>query len=342
MSDSDSHLTETVTLHQARELIECLAHEESLLLLSPPGVGKSETVYQAAQSAGLRCHSLLGTQIAPEDISGVPRIAGERSVFCPPRVLLPESNEPFCLFLDELPACTPDIQKAFYSLLLERRIGEHNLPKGSWVVAAGNRAEDRALVRTISSALLNRVIVLHVRVDVPEWLTWAEQHDIDPATRSFIREQPDALLEPIPRDPVPFSTPRAWALLSEALKLAFPADGRQMPRIEQAKLCQALVAGRISANVAPSFANWWLIRQYAEDDLSQFTYRELLRFPVSELSLSQRAINLLHASGLGMLQELIPRTREELRSLCRELDQARLDEIEAAVSRKGCWLGMNL
>ena len=45
-------------------------------------------------------------------------------------MLLPETPEPFCLFLDELPACAPDVQKAFYSLLLERRLGEHALPPG--------------------------------------------------------------------------------------------------------------------------------------------------------------------------------------------------------------------
>ena len=128
------------------------AQEQSFLLLSPPGVGKSDIVRQAAAEAGLACRSLLGTQIAPEDVSGIPRIIGERSVFCPPRVLLPEGNEPFCLFLDELPACPPDIQKAFYSLLLERRIGEHQLPPGTWVVAAGNRSEDRALVAARSPA----------------------------------------------------------------------------------------------------------------------------------------------------------------------------------------------
>src|SRR5207244_4741034 len=172
MSDSMSGVTEalheTVTLSQAKELIRCLAHEQSLLLLSPPGMGKSDVVRQAAAEAGLPCKSLLGTQIAPEDVSGVPRIVGERSVFCPPRVLLPENPERFCLFLDELPACTPDIQKAFYSLLLERRVGEHLLPPGTWVVAAGNRVEDRALVRALSSALVNRVIMLQVRVDVGE------------------------------------------------------------------------------------------------------------------------------------------------------------------------------
>src|SRR3954453_7642946 len=161
-------ITETVTLSQAKELIRCLSHEQSVLLLAPPGVGKSDVVRQAAADAKLECKSLLGTQIAPEDVSGVPRIIGERSVFCPPRVLLPDNPQKFCLFLDELPACAPDVQKAFYSLLLERRIGEHPLPAGTWVVAAGNRAEDRALVRVLSAALLNRVFVVNVRVDTKQ------------------------------------------------------------------------------------------------------------------------------------------------------------------------------
>ena len=186
-------LEQTITLRQAKKLIQCMAHEQSFLLLAPPGVGKSDILYQAAAEAGLPCRSLLGTQIAPEDVSGVPKIVGERSVFCPPRMLLPETPEPFCLFLDELPACAPDVQKAFYSLLLERRVGEHALPKGTWVVAAGNRIQDRALVRALSSALVNRVTILHIRVDVDEWLAWAAHAGVRADIQSFIRYMPDAL-----------------------------------------------------------------------------------------------------------------------------------------------------
>ena len=102
----------TITLGRAKSLIRAMAHEQSLLLLAPPGIGKSDIVFEAAREAGLPCRSLLGTQIAPEDVGGVPRIVGERSVFCPPRTLLPEDGGPFCLFLDELPACAPDVQKA--------------------------------------------------------------------------------------------------------------------------------------------------------------------------------------------------------------------------------------
>src|SRR4051794_35826917 len=224
-----------VTLSEAKEIIRCLADAESVLLLSPPGVGKSEAVRQAAAEAGLPLRSLLGTQIAPEDVSGVPKIVGSRSIFCPPRVLLPEDDKPFCLFLDELPASPPDVQKAFYSLLLERRLGEHRLPKGTWVVAAGNRSEDRALVRTMSSALVNRVFVLPVRVDLDEWLAWGELNGVRPEGRSFVRSVPGALQRPLPADPVPFSTPRAWTLLSRDLHLA-EAAGR-LTTDERRALC---------------------------------------------------------------------------------------------------------
>lgn len=238
---------ETITLNQAKKLVQCMAGEQSFLLLSPPGVGKSEMVYQAAAEAGLPCRSLLGTQIAPEDVSGIPRIIGERSVFCPPRVLLPENPEPFCLFLDELPACAPDVQKAFYSLLLERRLGEHALPQGTWVVAAGNRMQDRALVRAMSSALVNRVTILHLRVDTGEWLAWAAKNSIREDVRAFISYMPDALMRGVPSEPTPFSTPRAWSLLSNALDMA-EASG-----ILTNETRRALAFGRLSAEDAAVF-----------------------------------------------------------------------------------------
>jgi hypothetical protein len=236
-----------VTLSQAKELIRCLADTESLLLLSAPGVGKSEAVRQAAEAAGLPLRSLLGTQIAPEDVSGVPKLIGNRTIFCPPRVFLPEDDKPFCLFLDELPASPPDVQKAFYSLLLERRLGEYHLPKGTWVVAAGNRSEDRALVRTLSSALVNRVFVMPVTVNLDEWLMWAEANGVRPEVRSFVRYVPQSLQRPVPQDPVPFSTPRAWALLSRDLQLAEDA-GRLTPEERR-----ALAFGRVTPHDAALF-----------------------------------------------------------------------------------------
>jgi MoxR-like ATPase len=317
-------LEETITLQRAKKLIQCMAHEQSFLLLSPPGVGKSDMVYQAAHEANLPCRSLLGTQIAPEDVSGIPRIVGERSVFCPPRLLLPEPPEPFCLFLDELPACAPDVQKAFDSLLRERRLGEHALPAGTWVVAAGNRLQDRALVRAMSSALVNRVTILHVRVDVDEWQAWAARNGVRADIRAFIHYLPDALAREVPQEPAPFSTPRAWVALSRALDLAEAAGmlARETRR--------ALAFGRLSPEDAAVFcalaeeaiAPMRPLEDYVEDpallphgEAARWFILDCIRRRVRDERLgkvSKRAVNrflssLPHEHQLTVLADLVER-----------------------------------
>ncbi|WP_246523059.1 DNA-directed RNA polymerase subunit alpha C-terminal domain-containing protein [Gemmata palustris] len=327
---SSGPITETVTLSQARDLIGCLSHEQSVLLLAPPGVGKSDVVHQAARAAGLECKSLLGTQIAPEDVSGVPRIVGERSVFCPPRVLLPENATKFCLFLDELPACAPDVQKAFYSLLLERRIGEYLLPEGTWVVAAGNRAEDKALVRTISSALVNRVLILNVRIDVPEWITWAHANYVRADVVAFIEQNPDALLRPVPDKVAPFSTPRAWASLARALDLV-GARGQLTPA-----LVRALAVGRVSEDDARRFATAWL-----GSPAESTALEEKLNWALAELGLSARAHNCLESESIATVRELVRRNDDELLEV-RNFSETTLREVKAKLALHGLSLGMKV
>jgi MoxR-like ATPase len=325
---SSGPITETVTLSQAKELIRCLSHEQSVLLLSPPGVGKSDVVRQAAAEAGLDCKSLLGTQIAPEDVSGVPRIIGERSVFCPPRVLLPENPSKFCLFLDELPACAPDVQKAFYSLLLERRIGEYTLPEGTWVVAAGNRAEDKALVRTISSALVNRVLILNVRIDVAEWLVWAAKNGVREDVLRFVEQNPESLLRPVPDKAVPFSTPRAWASLSRAIDLV-GSRGKLT-----GELVRALAVGRISEDDARRFAATWM-----GTPADSVSLEEKLNWPLEKLELSVRATNCLQSEGIDLVRGIVTRTEDELLDI-RHFSETVLREVKAKLALHGLAIGM--
>jgi hypothetical protein len=126
-------------------------------------------------------------------------------------------QEPYCLFLDELNACSHEVQKAFYSLIHERRIGEYHLPTGSIVIGAGNRAQDSAIVKPMSSALLNRMLHVHLRVSHRDWLTWAYQHNIHPLVLEYIQVRPDHLWSQPPKHEEPFSSPRAWHMLSDAL-----------------------------------------------------------------------------------------------------------------------------
>jgi hypothetical protein len=180
-----------------------------------PGIGKSSIVEQFANGLGLDCVSLLGSQLAPEDIIGVPQIVDGRSVFCPPRTIARE--EAYCLFLDELNACSQEVQKAFYSLIHDRRIGEYRLPAGSIIIGAGNRAQDSAIVKPMSSALINRMFHVELRASHKDWLAWAMANGIHAHVLEYIGIRPDHLWKQPPKTEEPFSTPRSWHILSDTL-----------------------------------------------------------------------------------------------------------------------------
>ena len=121
----------TVTQDELSDLLLNLAPIRPVFIWGAPGIGKSALVQKFADDVGLECVSLLGSQLAPEDIIGIPQIKGETSEFLPPKMIA--RKEPYVLFLDELNACSQEVQKAFYSLIHEKRIGEYHLPEGSMV-----------------------------------------------------------------------------------------------------------------------------------------------------------------------------------------------------------------
>ena len=160
----------SVTQHELSEILLNIAPTCPVFIWGAPGIGKSALVEQFASAVGLPCVSLLGSQLAPEDIIGIPRINGETSEFMPPKMIA--RKDPYVLFLDELNACSQDVQKAFYSLILEKRIGEYHLPAGSVIIGAGNRSQDGAIVKTMSTALINRMFHVELRPNTAQWLTW--------------------------------------------------------------------------------------------------------------------------------------------------------------------------
>jgi len=205
----------TVTQKQLSSFLLNVAISRPVFIWGPPGIGKSALVQEFAHQVGLPCVSLLGSQLAPEDLIGVPQIVEGTSVFCPPRSLA--RSEPYCLFLDELNACSHEVQKAFYSLIHERRLGEYLLPSGSVVIGAGNRAQDSAIVKPMSSALLNRMVHVHLKVSHRDWLDWAADNGIHHLVLDYITLRPDQLWSQPPKTEEPFSTPRSWHMLSDAL-----------------------------------------------------------------------------------------------------------------------------
>ncbi|MGE7218684.1 AAA family ATPase [Priestia koreensis] len=205
----------SVTQKQLYDFLLNVAPVRPVFIWGAPGIGKSSIVESFAEELGMECVSLLGSQLAPEDIIGVPQIENGYSVFCPPKNIA--RTEPFCLFLDELNACSHEVQKAFYSLIHEQRIGEYRLPEGSIVIGAGNRAQDSAIVKPMSSALINRMVHVQLRASHRDWLEWAYDHSIHPHVIEYIQLRADHLWSEPPKTEEPFSTPRSWHMLSDCL-----------------------------------------------------------------------------------------------------------------------------
>ncbi len=205
----------SLTPSQLSDFLLNVAVVRPVFIWGPPGIGKSSLVNRFSEELGLPCVSLLGSQLAPEDLIGVPQITDGVSRFCPPSSIA--RKEPYCLFLDELNACSHEVQKAFYSLIHERRIGEYSLPKGSIVIGAGNRAQDSAIVKPMSSALLNRMVHVHLQVSHRDWMAWAHMNGIHPHVIAYLELRADHLWSAPPKHEEPFSTPRSWHMLSDAL-----------------------------------------------------------------------------------------------------------------------------
>lgn len=239
-------LAKTVTQNELTEILLNIAPIRPVFIWGAPGIGKSSLVEQFAEDVGLPCVSLLGSQLAPEDIIGIPRINGDTSEFLPPKMIA--KKEPYVLFLDELNACSQEVQKAFYSLIYEKRIGEYHLPEGSIVIGAGNRVQDSAIVKTMSSALINRMFHVQLKADVKQWLAWAYENDIHPWITDYITQRPDHLFSEPPKTEQPYSTPRSWHMLSDALK-EYGAGKREVSQ----DMLNTLVYGSISARHAGMF-----------------------------------------------------------------------------------------
>ena len=225
-------------------LTSMLGQRWPAFIWGPPGIGKSAIVHSIATEAGLPVIDLRASLLDPTDLRGIPAIVDKQAVWCPPAFLPKESSAPGILFLDEINAAPPLVQASLYQLVLDRRVGEYVLPDGWWIVAAGNRQQDRAVTFRMSSALSNRFIHLDFDVDVSDWRAWALDKNIDPLVVAFISYRP-ALLREDPGESAAFPTPRSWEIVSDVLK-----------KFGGHKECADFISGIVGSGAATEFATF--------------------------------------------------------------------------------------
>jgi hypothetical protein len=216
----------------------CIDAGQPVMLHGSPGVGKSDVVRQVAKQRGIEMIDLRLSQLDPVDLRGVPSVdtANHKTTWNAPD-FLPTDGEGI-LFLDEINSAAQATAAAAYQLVLDRSLGDYILPDGWSIVAAGNRASDKAIVNQMSTALKNRFTHIQYEVNNDDWCEWALKNDIDVAVLGFIRFRPMLLNEFEQRSDTKaerervqhlknanaFATPRSWHFLSKVVAKGPPAE----------------------------------------------------------------------------------------------------------------------
>ncbi len=214
MKETLKHLVEKYAMNDGEPL--------SIFLWGGPGIGKSAIVRQIVEELDMdleRCFKDQRLQqVDPVDLRGLPFPNDEgRLEFHPPSFL--PSGGRGVLFLDELNLAPQQVQAAAYELVLDRKLGDdYRLPDDWVVIAAGNRAGDRAFVNPMAAPLANRFVHWEVVPNLENWKEWAYEEGIRSEVIGFLNFKSEMLYKFDPeRNAEAFPTPRTWEKVSKLM-----------------------------------------------------------------------------------------------------------------------------
>jgi len=223
-------------------------NRQAVLLLGPPGVGKSLTCWSLAR----RLAKLTGKEFVdynddeapkileaperyfvfvdfrlpecePSDLMGIPEKVNGAVRFAPLLWARCLSKAAGLLLLDELTNVQrPDVISASYKLIFDRRAGFTKFHEDVLIVCCGNRPEHSAVANLPPTPLLDRLLVIDVsEPSVDEWADWMNTtygDEWDKRCYAFNKRfEKDGYLIQVPRQTEtldPYPTPRSWTSLS--------------------------------------------------------------------------------------------------------------------------------
>ncbi|TVQ87185.1 MAG: AAA family ATPase [Chromatiaceae bacterium] len=205
-----------------REFISAAeGHHTPVMLWGPPGVGKSQMVAHIAARHQVPVIDIRLSQMEPSDLRGIPFRVGELVQWAVPG-MLPDAERhgsAGVLFLDEITSAPPAVSAAAYQLILDRRLGEYQVPEHWAIFAAGNRQGDRGVTYSMPAPLANRFSHFEVETNLDDWVAWAYGSGIDERIIAFLRFRPELLFDFDPaHNPVAFPSPRSWEFAHRALQ----------------------------------------------------------------------------------------------------------------------------
>ena len=211
-----------------------VVRQRPILLMGPPGIGKTAILQQTAEECGVGLIAYTLTHHTRQSAVGLPHI--EKKYFDGEEQSVTEytmsemvasvyeymektGKREGILFLDEINCVSETLAPTMLELLQNKTFGGHRIPEGWILVTAGNPPEYNRSVREFDVATLDRVRTIPVEPDCGVWLSYAAEQKVHSAVCGFLSIQPECFYQVEDKpEGKSFVTARGWEDLSELLK----------------------------------------------------------------------------------------------------------------------------
>jgi len=269
-------------MQDQKELVSiAIAANVPVLMVGPPGSGKTSFVQAYAGQAGAHLETIIASLRDPTDFAGLPLPNKQNNGDAPSVSLAAPSwahrlveaitgSGIAWLFIDEITTCAPAVQAALLRVIHENVVGDVQLPLTVRMISAANPADQAAGGWDLSPPLANRFMHVDWSVTAQEWSDGILQGFPEPPLLtlpkgwttqilkhkanigSFVRAMPQ-LLNAVPKNESeaggPWPSGRTWDM-SARLVAAAEATGKDKD------VHLALIAGCVGANAATQYLEW--------------------------------------------------------------------------------------